>query len=308
MGRRKKGKPINGWLIVDKPEGIGSTKVVSKVRWALQARKAGHAGTLDPLATGVLAIALGEATKTTPYAVDALKRYHFTVRWGAATDTDDAEGAVVARSEKRPTQSEIQAILPDFTGEIMQRPPAYSAVKIDGERAYARARAGETPQSKARPIYVDELNFVTAPTPDSAEMSMVCGKGGYVRAIARDLGERLGCLGHITALRRIWAGPFHENQAISFEMLERLRDRDNAEEVLLPVAAGLDDIPALEVDGGAAAQLRQGRAVGLTGAALVRDFVYGESAWASRSGEPVAIGVVKAGVFHPSRVFHFAAD
>ncbi|RMD92040.1 MAG: tRNA pseudouridine(55) synthase TruB, partial [Alphaproteobacteria bacterium] len=198
MARRRKGRDISGWLVVDKPAGLTSTAVVNKVRWALQAQKAGHAGTLDPLATGVLAVALGEATKTVPYVTDALKCYRFTVRWGEATNTDDAEGEVIARSDRRPTAEEIEAALPAFRGEIMQVPPQFSAVKIDGERAYALAREGQTPELAARPLWVESLELVEQPDEDHAVFEMVCGKGGYVRAIARDLGEALGTHGHVT--------------------------------------------------------------------------------------------------------------
>ncbi len=308
MARRKKGRPIDGWLIIDKPEGVGSTDVVSKARWALQAQKAGHAGTLDPLATGLLAVAFGEATKTVPFAMDALKCYRFTIRWGEARATDDAEGGDGATSDARPSKEAIAAALPAFTGEIMQRPPAFSAVKVDGKRAYDLAREGDAPELKERPIYVDELTLVGQPDADTAVVDMVCGAGGYVRAIARDLGERLGCLGHVVALRRLWAGPFEIAQAIPFEKLDSLRDRADAEEELLPVAAGLDDIPALTVTRGAAAQLRQGRSVDLVGAILSQDLEYGETAWASLDGAPVALGVVKAGAFHPSRVFNLSDE
>lgn len=192
MGRRKKGRDIHGWLIVDKPAGLTSTAVVNKVRWALDAKKAGHAGTLDPDATGVLAIALGEATKTVPYITDALKSYRFSVKFGAATNTDDAEGEVIATSDNRPTDDAILEALRGFEGDIMQVPPKFSAVKIDGERAYKRARDDEDFEIEARPLYVDELVLIERPDADHAIIDMVCGKGGYVRAIARDLGEALG--------------------------------------------------------------------------------------------------------------------
>jgi tRNA pseudouridine55 synthase len=206
MGRRKKGRDISGWVIVDKPAGPTSTAVVNKVRWAFDAKKAGHAGTLDPAATGVLAVALGEATKTVPYITDALKAYSFTVRFGQATNTDDAEGEVIATSDARPTDEEIRAALPRFAGEILQVPPQFSAVKIDGERAYARAREGEAVEIAARPLFVESIRLLDRPDPDHAVLEMVCGKGGYVRSLARDLGEALGCLGHVTQLRRIWSG------------------------------------------------------------------------------------------------------
>ena len=198
---RKKGRDINGWLIVDKPAGVGSTAVVAKVRWALDAKKAGHAGTLDPDATGVLAVALGEATKTVPLLTEALKAYDFTVTWGAETSTDDAAGEVLRRSDARPVAEAIEAALPAFRGEILQVPPAVSAVKVDGARAYDLAREGEEFTLAARPLWVEELTLTEA-RGDQADLHLVCGKGGYVRSIARDLGRALGCLGHVAHLRR----------------------------------------------------------------------------------------------------------
>ncbi len=302
MARRKKGRPVDGWIVIDKPQGLGSTQLVSKVRWAFQAQKAGHSGTLDPMATGALAIALGEATKTVPYATDTDKGYRFTVRWGAATDTDDADGAIIARSSRRPTDADIDAALKGFEGEILQRPPAYSAIKIAGQRAYDLARDGAPPELAPRPVWVERIERIERPDPDHAVFEMVCGKGGYVRSVARDLGETLGCLGHVVALRRLWTGPFSLDCAFPFEKLDALRHEDHAEKHLLPVAAGLDDIPALALDPGRAAQVRQGRAIPAVGLTLT----YGDTAWACCNGVPVAIGVVKAGDFHPSRVFTFA--
>ncbi len=300
MGRRKSGRPVDGWLVVDKPAGVGSTQVVGKARWALGARKAGHAGTLDPLATGVLAVAFGEATKTIPYVMDSLKAYRFTVRWGIATDTDDADGTAVATSDARPDAAAIRAALPAFEGEILQRPPAYSAVRIEGERAYDLARAGAAPEIAERPIWVESLTLIATPDADHAELEMVCGKGGYVRSVARDLGQRLGCLGHVSALRRIWAGPFEESDAVAFEAIEPLRDEGALEARLLPVSAGLDAIPALAVNAAAAATLRQGRPTPVPGG----DLDYGDEAWAEHAGAPVAIGVYKAGLLHPNRVLN----
>ncbi|MCI4662699.1 MAG: tRNA pseudouridine(55) synthase TruB [Neomegalonema sp.] len=303
MARRKKGRPVHGWLIVDKPYDIGSTQVVSKARWALQAQKAGHAGTLDPLATGVLAVAFGEATKTVPYVMDALKCYRFTVTWGEARSTDDLEGEVIARSDQRPGRTAIEALLPEFQGEVMQRPPQFSAVKVDGERAYDLARDGAAPELAARPIWIEALSLIETPNPDEAVFEMICGKGGYVRSVARDLGERLGCHGHVSALRRLWSGPFDLRNAISFDKLDELRDTEGAQDCLISVATGLDDIPALAVNEGQAAQLRQGRAIPAIGV----DLGYGDTVWASLEGEPVAIGVVKASMMHPSRVFNLGA-
>ena len=222
MGRRKKGRNISGWLVVDKPAGMTSTSVVNKVRWAFDAKKAGHAGTLDPEATGVLAVALGEATKTVPYITDALKAYRFTVKLGEATNTDDAEGEVIARSDIRPNDDDISSALAGFVGDIMQVPPQFSAVKVDGERAYKKARDGESLDLAARPLYVDELSFVSRLDDDHVELELVCGKGGYVRSIARDLGEALGCFGHVLKLRRIWSGPFDVEDGMLIEDIDKL--------------------------------------------------------------------------------------
>lgn len=301
MARKKKGRAIDGWLVVDKPEGVTSTQVVAKARWALQARKAGHAGTLDPLATGVLAVAFGEATKTVPYVTDALKAYRFTIRWGVATSTDDREGEEIARSEKRPSAAEISAALPAFEGEIMQVPPKFSAVKVAGERAYDLAREGAEVELAARPLWVESLTLVGAPDADHAELEMVCGKGGYVRAIARDLGAALGCHGHVASLRRIWSGPFEASDGVSMEDLDAMRDDPEAAARLFPVEAGLDGVPEARVSEIAAGDLRMGRPA----QAIATDAEYGDEVWASHGGRAVAIGVYKAGMVHPSRVFVF---
>ncbi len=299
MGRKRKGRDISGWLVVDKPAGITSNAVVNKVRWAFNAKKAGHAGTLDPAATGVLAVALGEATKTVPYITDALKAYDFTIRFGAATNTDDAEGEVIARRDLRPTDEEIAAALPGFTGEIMQVPPRFSAVKIDGERAYALSRAGEDVELAARPLWVEELALLERPDPDHAVLRMVCGKGGYVRAIARDLGEALGCLGHVSELRRIWSGPFDADEGVSMEEIERLARTPEIDALLRPLEEGLADLPELRCTPEGAARLRNGN----PGMVITSDAEYGDEAWASLDGKAVAIGIYKAGELHPTRVF-----
>ncbi len=298
MARRKKGNPVHGWLILDKPSGVGSTPLVGKTKWALNAQKCGHAGTLDPLATGVLAMALGEATKTVQYVMDGDKSYRFTVRWGGATNTDDAEGEVIETSENRPTRTQIEAALPQFIGEIQQIPPAYSAIKINGERAYALARKGETPELSARPIRMNDLRLVEQPDPDTAIFEMTCGKGGYVRAIGRDLGQSLGCLGHITQLRRTRTGPFTLEHAISLEFLEEMRHTPGSDARLISVATGLDGVPALAVTEAQAALLRNGREVPVA----VSGLEYGTTAWAALHGVPVAIGRIKGGLLHPDRV------
>ena len=300
MARRKTGRDISGWLVVDKPAGLTSSAVVNKVRWAFDAKKAGHSGTLDPDATGVLAIALGEATKTVPYVTDALKAYRFTVRLGLATNTDDAEGEVIASSDLRPTDGEISAALPRFVGEIMQVPPAYSAVKIDGERAYKRARDGESVEIAARPLLVESLTLIARADVDHVELEMVCGKGGYVRAIARDLGEVLGCKGHVRNLRRLWSGPFDLDDAVSLGTIEAGARTPDLDPLLLPLEAGLTDLPELRCTEIGAARLRNGN----PGMVITSDAEYGEEAWASLDGRAVAVGTYRAGELHPSRVFN----
>ncbi len=299
MGRKRKGRDISGWLVVDKPAGMTSTAVVNKVRWALDARKAGHAGTLDPEATGVLAVALGEATKTVPYITDALKAYTFTVRLGQATNTDDAEGEVIAESDLRPTDDEIKQALLPFVGEIMQVPPKFSAVKIDGQRAYKLARDGEDVELAARPLWVEELVLVDRPDPDHVVLEMTCGKGGYVRSIARDLGAALGCHGHVKELRRIWSGPFDAEDGLSIEQIDAMAKTPALDDYLRPLEVGLADLPELKCTPEGATRLRNGN----PGMVLASDVEYGDEAWASFDGKAVAVGVYKSGELHPSRVF-----
>ena len=296
---RKTGRDISGWLIVDKPAGMTSTSVVNKVRWALSARKAGHAGTLDPEATGVLAVALGEATKTVPFITEALKAYRFTVRLGQATNTDDAEGEVIASSDLRPSDEEIKEALHAFAGDIMQVPPQFSAVKIDGERAYKRARDGETMEIEARPLLVEELVMTGRPDADHVELEMTCGKGGYVRSIARDLGAALGCHGHVLRLRRIWSGPFDAADGITVEQIDALARTPELDQRLLPLEIGLADLPELRCTPEGAARLRNGN----PGMVIPGEVEYGEEAWASLDGRAVAVGIYRAGELHPSRVF-----
>jgi tRNA pseudouridine55 synthase len=300
MGRRKKGRDVHGWLVVDKPAGISSNAVVNKVRWAFDAKKAGHAGTLDPEATGVLAVALGEATKTVPYVTDALKAYRFTVRLGQSTNTDDAEGEVIAESDQRPSDDEIVAALAPLTGDIMQVPPKFSAVKIDGQRAYKLARDGEDVDIQARALFVEALALVERPDPDHAVLEMTCGKGGYVRAIARDLGEALGCHGHVRELRRIWSGPFVAEEGVSMERIEELAKSEEIDALLIPLSEGLTSLTELKCTAEGATRLRHGN----PGMVIASDVDYGDEAWASYYGAPVAVGVYKAGELHPSRVFN----
>ncbi|MBY6135443.1 tRNA pseudouridine(55) synthase TruB [Nocardioides marinus] len=303
MARKRKGRDISGWLVVDKPAGLTSTAVVNKVRWALDAKKAGHAGTLDPEATGVLAVALGEATKTVPYITDALKAYTFTVRLGQATNTDDAEGEVIAESDARPSDEQIKDALLPFLGEIMQVPPKFSAVKIDGQRAYKLARDGEDVQLDARPLWVEELILLDRPDADHVVLEMTCGKGGYVRSIARDLGAALGCHGHVKELRRIWSGPFDAEDGISLEKIDELAKTPELDQYLRPLEEGLADLPELKCTPQGAVRLRNGN----PGMVMASDVEYGEEAWASMDGKAVAVGVYKAGELHPSRVFNHAA-
>lgn len=300
MGRKRKGRAISGWLVIDKPAGITSTAVVNKVRWALQAQKAGHAGTLDPAATGVLAIALGEATKTVPYITDALKCYRFMVRLGQATTTDDAEGAVIDTREQRPDDAAIEAALGAFRGEIEQVPPQFSAVKVDGERAYDIARAGDEMDLAARPLWVERLDIVARPDADHVELEMVCGKGGYVRSIARDLGAALGCLGHVAWLRRTWSGPFDASDGLGMDQIEAMAHSPELDTHLRPLEQGLADLPELPATPEGAARLRNGN----PGMVLSASVEYGEEAWASYQGRAVAVGIYKAGELHPHRVFN----
>ena len=300
MGRKRKGRAISGWLVVDKPAGVTSTAVVNKVRWALQAQKAGHAGTLDPDATGVLAVALGEATKTVPYVTDALKCYRFRMRLGQATSTDDAEGAVIAASDLRPEDDQIATALAAFRGEIMQVPPQFSAVKVDGERAYDIARAGDEMDLAARPLWVERLELIARPDTDHVDLEMVCGKGGYVRSIARDLGAALGCHGHVAWLRRTWSGPFDASDGLSMEQIDALAQTPELDTHIRPLELGLADLPELPATPEGAARLRNGN----PGLVLASNVEYGAEAWASLNGQAVAVGRYKAGELHPSRVFN----
>ena len=299
MGRKRKGRAVHGWLVVDKPAGVTSTAVVNKVRWALGAQKAGHAGTLDPDATGVLAVALGEATKTVPYITDALKCYRFEVRLGASTTTDDASGEVIETSDARPTDAEIEAALAAYRGDIMQVPPQFSAVKVDGERAYDIAREGEVMELAARPLWVDSLDLIERTGPDTVLLEMVCGKGGYVRSIARDLGADLGCLGHVAWLRRTWSGPFEAEAALPFDQVDALAQTPELDTHIQPLELGLEDLPMLPCAANGAAKLRNGN----PGMVFSSDVDYGEEAWAALDGKAVAIGTYRSGELHPSKVF-----
>ncbi|HCK07739.1 MAG TPA: tRNA pseudouridine(55) synthase TruB [Rhodobacter sp.] len=300
MGRTRKGRAVSGWLLVDKPSGITSSAVVNKVKWAFEAAKVGHAGTLDPAATGVLAVALGEATKTVPYITDALKCYRFRVRFGQATNTDDAEGFVTSQSELRPTDTQIEGALAGFRGNIMQVPPQFSAVKIDGARAYDLAREGEVFDIQARPLWVESLTVIARPDVDHVDLEMVCGKGGYVRAIARDLGAQLGALGHVAWLRREWSGPFDAQNGISLAQIDALAKTPELDQYLQPLEIALANLTELPCSPEGAAKLKNGN----PGMVLSSSAAYGDAAWASYQGRPVAVGIYKAGELHPSRVFN----
>src|ERR1700684_3274464 len=304
--KKQQKRDVHGWIVLDKPIGMTSTHAVAVIKHLFSAKRAGHAGTLDPLASGCLPIALGEATKTVPFVVDSRKTYQFTVRWGEERDTDDAEGRVVSTSENRPDAAAIRAELPRFTGTIEQVPPRFSAVKIDGERAYDLARDGEIVELAARPVSIHRLELVETPDADHAMFSAECGKGTYVRSLARDLGRVLGVFGHVSALRRGRVGPFGEPDMISLEPLESLCHRaaageGNLADVLLPVETALDDIPALAVSPADAARLHRGQAVLLRGrdAAVIRGTVQVAS-----GGQLVAIAEIDRGEIVPKRVFN----
>jgi tRNA pseudouridine55 synthase len=313
MGRKKKGNPVHGWVVVDKPKGVTSTQVVGIVKRIFEAQKAGHAGTLDPMATGVLAIALGEATKTVPFAMDAEKTYVFTACWGEGRDSDDTEGRVTATSEKRPTATEIEAALPAFTGLITQIPPAYSAVKVDGERAYDLARDGEIVELEPRSVLVRSVRLLGLPDPDHAEFEMHCGKGTYVRAWVRDLALDLGTFGHVSALRRTRVGGFRAEDATPLETLKGFMHSPAAFEHLRPISTALDGIPALAVTGPDAVRLRSGNPILVRPTQFARiteatsgDDLQGLTVFCSSGeGEPVALTTFEAGELRPFRVFNF---
>ena len=292
-------RAISGWVVLNKPYDMTSTQAVGKVRWLFGAAKAGHAGTLDPLATGILPIALGEATKAVPYVQDGTKIYRFAIKWGSATATDDAEGAVIATSEVRPDQAALEAILPQFTGTILQLPPIYSALKIDGERAYDLARAGETVELERREIRVDSIALVSHGS-DQTVLEVSCGKGTYVRSLARDIAERLGTRGHVSMLHRAAVGPFSDADAVTIEMLEAALAEER-DDFIRPVAEALDGVPELRLNPAQAAAVRHGNAVLLTGQGAP---VTMDDCWASFAGVVLATGFVQFGQFQPRRVFN----
>jgi tRNA pseudouridine55 synthase len=296
---------VHGWLVLDKPEGMTSTAAVAAVKRLFNAEKAGHAGTLDPLATGILPIALGEATKTVGFAMEGQKTYRFTIAWGEQTATDDREGEVIARSPERPTRETIEAMLPRFTGILEQVPPCFSAIKVAGERAYDLAREGEEVELQPREIEIDRLTLTAVADRDHAEFEAECGKGAYVRALARDLGKALGTLGHVSALRRTRVGPFGEDNMISLEKLEELLHKGAGHEALkdclLPVETALDDIPALAVGSAEATRLKQGQSVIVRGRDAPADEDMVLITW---RGQPIALASLSQGSIRPRRVFN----
>jgi tRNA pseudouridine55 synthase len=313
MGRRKKGNRVHGWVILDKPQGMTSTQAVAAVRRIFDAQKAGHAGTLDPMATGILAIALGEATKTVPYAMDAAKIYRFTATWGESRDSDDAEGAVTGTSDKRPTRDEIQAILPRFTGTLSQTPPAYSAIKVAGERAYDLARDGETVTLEPRQVQVFEARLLDT-KPDQAEFEILCGKGTYVRSWVRDIALSLGTLGYVSALRRTRLGSWAEKDAVGLDTLTPFMHSPAAFGYLRPLSTALDGIPALAVSGPDTVRIRSGNPILIRAnlfARMKEGFGEGELPGQTvylkdEEGSPVALAEIAEGELRPFRVFNFS--
>jgi tRNA pseudouridine55 synthase len=301
---KREKRDVHGWVVLDKPVGMSSTHAVMLVKRLFQAKRAGHAGTLDPLASGVLPIALGEATKTVPFVMEGRKVYRFTLRWGEERDTDDAEGRVTASSAERPSAATLAALLPRFVGQIAQVPPRFSAIKIDGERAYDLARDGEAVDIAPRQVEIHRLELIKTPDPNHATLLAECGKGTYVRALARDLGRALGCLGHVAALRRTSVGPFDEDIAVSLDALQRLRSEEaTAVErgVLLPVETGVAALPALQVSSNDAGRLARGQAVLLRG----RDApVLGGWVSVSSGGALIALAQVEKGELRPRRIFN----
>tara|TARA_Y100000588_G_scaffold362574_1_gene424402 strand:- start:1492 stop:2418 length:927 start_codon:yes stop_codon:yes gene_type:complete len=307
MKQQNKKHNVNGWIIIDKPTGKTSSKVVNEVRHLLSARKAGHAGTLDPAATGILPIALGEATKTIPYLVNSLKSYQFTVRWGEDRDTNDSEGSIIASSKIRPDITSIKHSLHEFVGQIKQLPPDYSAVKVNGQRAYKLAREKEKINLAPRTIFIESFDLIEILSDDRATFRVTSGKGAYMRSLARDLGRRLGTYGHISALRRLKVGPFSEKDAISLDSLEALAHSPENHKLILPVEAALDGIPALNLSGDKANRLRCGQSIPVS---EELDWVHGEAArengllYTVSCGKLLAVSLLQGGCIKPVRVLN----
>ncbi|TBC96734.1 tRNA pseudouridine(55) synthase TruB [Rhizobium leguminosarum] len=305
--RKPKGRSISGWLILDKPVDFGSTEAVSKIKWLYKAQKAGHAGTLDPLASGMLPIALGDATKTVPYVMDGRKIYEFTVSWGEERATDDLEGEVTESSDKRPSEQQIRDILPGYIGTISQVPPQFSAIKISGERAYDLAREGETVEIPSREVDIFRLTLLACPDANSAHFEVECGKGTYVRALARDFGRELGCYGHVSGLRRTFVAPFAEEAMVplaNLVALEAIEDMDERlaalDALLINTCEALSALPHLVINDDQAHRLKMGNPILVRG----RDAPVAESeAYATARGRLIAIGEIGQGEFRPKRVF-----
>lgn len=308
MGRKKKGDIVDGWVCLDKPFEMGSTEAVSRIRRLFNAQKAGHAGTLDPLASGILPIALGEATKTVPFMMEAQKVYRFTINWGVSTDSVDREGEIIGRSDVRPTVDQVKVTLPAFVGEIDQTPPRFSAIKVDGARAYDLARDGVEFELQARRVTIHSAEVTDAPDADHVELTIRTGKGVYVRSLARDLAAALGAEGHVSALRRERVGPFSTQNAVTLDSLEEMVHRGAASEGLLAVATALDDIPELAVNEQDAFSLRQGRPIVLLPRQVetLKDRLTGGSRTVSAfQGQTlVALCQLRAGRLEPDRVFN----
>lgn len=313
--RKKKGRPVSGWVILDKPKGMGSTEAVSKIKWLFNAEKAGHAGTLDPLASGMLPIALGEATKTVPYVMDGTKVYQFNVAWGEERNTDDLEGEVTKTSDKRPTKEEILTVLPEYVGVIMQTPPQFSAIKINGNRAYDLAREGEKIEIPAREVEIDSLELIDITPEGHAVFEIECGKGTYVRSLARDIGRKLGCYGYIAELRRIEVSPFTEDDFVELSELERVapekgepdqdgnfpvRDFSALDDLLIETGAALEFLPQYPLSDDQAHRVKMGNPVILRG----RDAPVDEDeVCVTQKGKLLAIGMIEKGQFKPKSVF-----
>lgn len=303
LGSKLKTPPVHGWLILDKPLGLTSTQALGKARRLVGGKKVGHGGTLDPLATGILPLAFGEATKLIPYVMDGDKEYDFTIRWGEQRDTDDTEGQVIATSDKRPSEESIRQALSAFVGAIEQTPPIFSAIKLQGERAYDIARAGGTPELKSRPVTIHQLELIDTPNGDEARFHVHCGKGMYVRSLARDLALKLGTCGHIKELRRVRVGPFSLNHAVTLEKLEEMGHNGGASKALLPLRMALGDVPMMVLTAAEAHRLRAGQGV------LIRpqyfDLINEATIFAEHQGVPVALIAALAGEFRVVRGFHF---
>ena len=300
MVSKRKGNNINGWIIIDKPAGITSTGVVSKIKRAFNAKKVGHAGTLDPEATGVLPIALGEATKTIPYIMDEIKSYHFCIALGESTDTDDATGQIINKSSKRPSDDNISTLLQKYIGVIEQTPPNYSAIKVNGVRAYDLARSGRQLKLKSRSLFVKELKFLERIDEDHALLQLTCGKGGYVRSIARDLGKDLKCFAHVKWLKRIWAGPFELENSIALQKLDELQKLSSLKQLLQPIEVGLQNLPFVTCSTNEVVQIENGRSITVSAKKIEAD----KTCWIECNGKALALGTVRDSQFYPSRVLN----